>query len=88
MIRRVLHPSDFSKASSAALKKAVEMAKADRAELMVVHVVNPIVPTRPLARQNDLRRYWQSGIGIVRRTLVASAGTLRWRQTSKVALTR
>ena len=44
MIRRVLHPSDFSKASSAAFKKAVEMAKADRAELMVVHVVNPIVP--------------------------------------------
>jgi hypothetical protein len=31
MIRRVLHPSDFSKASSAAFKKAVEMAKADRA---------------------------------------------------------
>jgi nucleotide-binding universal stress UspA family protein len=44
MIRRVLHPSDFSKASSAAFKKAVEMAKADRAELMVVHVANPIVP--------------------------------------------
>lgn len=44
MIRRVLHPSDFSKASGAAFKKAVEMAKADRAELMVVHVVNPIVP--------------------------------------------
>ena len=44
MIRRALHPSDFSKASSAAFKKAVEMAKADRAELMVVHVVNPIVP--------------------------------------------
>jgi hypothetical protein len=34
MIRRVLHPSDFSKASSAAFKKAVEMAKADRAELI------------------------------------------------------
>jgi len=44
MSRRILHPSDFSKASGAAFKKAVEMAKADRAELMLVHVVNPVVP--------------------------------------------
>lgn len=44
MIRRIVHPSDFSKASGAAFKKAVEMAKADRAELMVIHVVSPIVP--------------------------------------------
>lgn len=44
MSRRILHPSDFSKASGAAFKKAVEMAKADRAELMLVHVVSPIVP--------------------------------------------
>lgn len=44
MIRRILHPSDFSTASSAAFKKAVEMAKADRGQLMLVHVVSPIVP--------------------------------------------
>ena len=44
MIRRILHPSDFSRASGAAFKKAVEMAKAGRAELMVVHVVSPVVP--------------------------------------------
>jgi nucleotide-binding universal stress UspA family protein len=44
MIRRILHPSDFSPASGAAFKKAIEMAKAGRAELMVVHVVSPIVP--------------------------------------------
>jgi nucleotide-binding universal stress UspA family protein len=44
MTRRIVHPSDFSKASGAAFKKAVEMAKAQRAELMIVHVVNPIVP--------------------------------------------
>lgn len=44
MIRRILHPSDFSRASGAAFKKAIEMAKAGRAELMVVHVVSPVVP--------------------------------------------
>jgi nucleotide-binding universal stress UspA family protein len=40
MSRRVLHPSDFSRASGAAFKKAVEMAKAGRGQLMVVHVLS------------------------------------------------
>jgi len=44
MTRRVLHPSDFSSASRAAFLKAIEMTKAHRAELLVVHVLNPIVP--------------------------------------------
>ncbi len=44
MSRRILHPSDFSRASGAAFKKAVEMAKAGRGELMLVHVLNPVVP--------------------------------------------
>jgi len=44
MTRRILHPSDFSPASSAAFKKAIDMAKASRAELLVAHVINPIVP--------------------------------------------
>jgi nucleotide-binding universal stress UspA family protein len=44
MTRRILHPSDFSRASGAAFKKAVEMAKAAHAELMVVHVVSPVLP--------------------------------------------
>jgi nucleotide-binding universal stress UspA family protein len=44
MSRRIVHPSDFSKASVAAFRKAVEMAKAQRAELVIVHVVNPIIP--------------------------------------------
>jgi nucleotide-binding universal stress UspA family protein len=42
--RRIVHPSDFSKASGAAFKKAVEMAKESRAELMIVNVVNPNTP--------------------------------------------
>jgi len=41
-MRRILHASDFSLASRAAFKKAVEMAKASRAELLVVHVLPPL----------------------------------------------
>ena len=44
MSRRILHPSDFSRASGAAFKKAVEMAKANRGELTLVHVLGPVVP--------------------------------------------
>ena len=44
MTRRVLHPSDFTSPSRAALRKAIEMTKANRAQLLVVHVLRPIVP--------------------------------------------
>jgi nucleotide-binding universal stress UspA family protein len=43
-IRRILHPSDFSRASSAAFTKAVDMARTNRAELLVVHVLTPFIP--------------------------------------------
>jgi nucleotide-binding universal stress UspA family protein len=43
-IRRILHPTDFSKASAAAYKRAVDMAKGNRAELLLVHVLAPAVP--------------------------------------------
>src|SRR5262249_7864084 len=43
-IRRILHPSDFSRASAAAFTKAVELARANRAELLVVHVLTPVIP--------------------------------------------
>ena len=36
-----MHATDFSRASTAALKRAVTMAKADRAQLLVVHVMTP-----------------------------------------------
>ena len=44
-IRRVPHPTDFSRTSSAAFRRAVELAKANRAELMLLHVVSVPVPT-------------------------------------------
>jgi nucleotide-binding universal stress UspA family protein len=43
-IRRILHATDFSRASGAAFKQAVEMARANRAELLLVHVMIPVVP--------------------------------------------
>jgi nucleotide-binding universal stress UspA family protein len=44
MMRRILHPSDFSTASNAALRKAIEMTKASRGQLLIAHVLSPIVP--------------------------------------------
>ena len=43
-IRRILHPTDFSKASSVAYKRAVDMAKGNRPELVLVHVLIPAIP--------------------------------------------
>ena len=43
-IRRILHPSDFSKASGAAFAKAVDLAKSNRAEVVVLHVLAPPMP--------------------------------------------
>jgi len=42
--RRILHPSDFSSASRAAFARAVAMAKAERAQLLLVHVMAPVIP--------------------------------------------
>lgn len=44
MIKRVMHASDFSKASRAAFRKAVETARTNRAELAIVHVLSPVMP--------------------------------------------
>jgi universal stress protein A len=40
-ISRILHATDFSKASARALNEAVELAKQNRAELMIIHVMEP-----------------------------------------------
>ena len=44
MSRRVLHPTDFSKASSAAFTRALADARAGRSELVLVHVLAPVIP--------------------------------------------
>jgi nucleotide-binding universal stress UspA family protein len=40
-LRRILHATDFSPASRAGFARAMSMAKADRAELLLVHVLAP-----------------------------------------------
>lgn len=41
-LRRILCPTDFSEPACRAIKVAAEMAAADKAELILVHVVAPI----------------------------------------------
>jgi nucleotide-binding universal stress UspA family protein len=43
-IRRVVHPTDFSRASTVAFNRAVEIAKSNRAELLLVNVIAPSFP--------------------------------------------
>jgi nucleotide-binding universal stress UspA family protein len=40
----ILHPTDFSPASRAAFTHALALARAERAELLVVHVLAPVLP--------------------------------------------
>lgn len=42
-IRVILHATDFSPASGPAFAKAVELARANRAALLLAHVVSPVV---------------------------------------------
>ena len=46
-IRRILCASDFSKTSGKALMSAIDLAKANRARLTIVHAHVPIVPLVP-----------------------------------------
>lgn len=40
-IKKILYATDYSKASARALDEAVDLAKQNRAELLVVHVIEP-----------------------------------------------
>ncbi|HXH82802.1 MAG TPA: universal stress protein [Candidatus Tectomicrobia bacterium] len=44
MSKRVLHPTDFSRASRAAFDLAVRSAREDRGQLTLVHVLSPVIP--------------------------------------------
>ena len=46
-IRRILCASDFSKTSGKALISAIDLAKANRARLTIIHAHVPIVPLVP-----------------------------------------
>ena len=47
MSGRVLHPSDFSKASAPAFARAVAEARQNRSELLLIHVMAPVIPIGP-----------------------------------------
>jgi len=44
MSRRILHPTDFSKASTPAFARAVAEARQTRSELLLVHILAPVIP--------------------------------------------
>jgi nucleotide-binding universal stress UspA family protein len=44
MLHRVMHPTDFSRASAAAFTRALAEAKANRATLLIVHALAPVIP--------------------------------------------
>jgi nucleotide-binding universal stress UspA family protein len=44
MSRRVLHPTDFSKASNAAFARSLAEARESRGQLVLVHVMSPVIP--------------------------------------------
>ncbi|HEY7203951.1 MAG TPA: universal stress protein [Methylomirabilota bacterium] len=46
-LRRILHATDFSPASTPALRWAVELARANRSQLLVLHVMAPPVLAMP-----------------------------------------
>jgi nucleotide-binding universal stress UspA family protein len=41
-IRRILHATDFSPASERAFEEAIDLAKQNDAELLLVHVIEPV----------------------------------------------
>lgn len=43
-IRRIMHPTDFSRASAAAFRRGVQMAKREGASLLIAHVLSPVIP--------------------------------------------
>ena len=42
--RRILHASDFSPASRAAFRRAIDLARENRAVLTIVHIYSPLIP--------------------------------------------
>ena len=44
MLRRIMHPTDFSRASGAAFSRALAEARTNRASLLLIHVLAPVIP--------------------------------------------
>ena len=83
-IRRILFATDFSKASAHAFETALNLAKANRAALTVLHVVQPFTPIMPEQyigtqtwEQVDLEGREQAKRGIAKLTTKAKKADIR-----------
>lgn len=66
--KRILHPTDFSGASRPAFSKALELARGDHSELVLVHVLSPVLPVAgegyvPAKVYDDLSRSLRAQAG-------------------------
>jgi nucleotide-binding universal stress UspA family protein len=61
----IVHGTDFSPASSKAFRKAVELARRDRAPLLILHVLSP--PTPLMADAYVTPAVWESLLSAQRR---------------------
>lgn len=69
-MRLIVHPTDFSPASRPAFSAAIEMAKATRSALVLMHILNPAMPPvmgdeyispPTYARFREVSRRWARG---------------------------
>jgi nucleotide-binding universal stress UspA family protein len=88
--RLIVHPTDFSAASTPAFNEAIRLARSGAATLLVLHVINPTMPpdigkrgvSPPTYRQ--LRKVWRAwALGHLNR-LTARARAAKVRSTSIV----
>ena len=90
MRRLILHPTDFSAASTLAFKEAVRLARTGGATLLLLHVINPTMPpdigkrdiSPPTYRQ--LRKVWRAWALEQLVRLTARARAAKVRSTSSV----
>ena len=74
-VRQILFPSDFSPASEAARRVAVDMAREAGATLHVVHVVPPVTdPSLPARQLTQLAQGIGEGISVTTALLNGCAG--------------
>jgi nucleotide-binding universal stress UspA family protein len=60
-VRRILHDTDFSRASSAAVKRTVDIAKGNRAQLLLVDVTKGDLLRVACAAPDD-PEFWQAPV--------------------------
>ena len=65
MGKLIVHPTDFSAASTPAFREAIKLARTNRAPLLILHVLNPLMPPNIGNRSiepptyRELRKAWR-----------------------------